>query len=133
MLVDFDETFGDGVQVIEDGAMLDDNVGMAEFVAMEIAEDGSGIDAAVDAEQGHAHALAIAVRKGPEAAMRIAVLRTDSGMHDEGSIRGDGEDFFLEQLFAASNDEVRFAAADELLHLRRIGGVGNKPLHRIGQ
>src|SRR6186997_3470797 len=70
------ERVPDRIEVLDHGALLDDDVRIAAFVviagAMQI--DRASIDPGVDAQQGHTHATDIAVRECPEAAVRVAVL-----------------------------------------------------------
>lgn len=78
-------------------------------------EHWAGINTAVDAQQRHAHAIEIAARQGPEAAMGVAILRTNSRMEGIGAMPRELEYFGLQDELAARDDQVRRQRGDERL------------------
>lgn len=119
---DVEQDVTDRVQMVEHDPVLDDHVRFGSRLRLqaEVAEDGAGVDPAVDAQQRHSDVVTIGVRKRPEAAVRIPIFGTDARMHHESPEPGDREDLFLQKGLAPRDDEVRALIPDETL---RVGVV----------
>ena len=93
----------DGVQVVDDGPLLNDDVRVAALVVVQVRVqiDRAGVDPVVHAQQRHADAIQVAIRQRPEAAVRVAVLGADPRVQDERAGSWDLEDLLVEQHLAA--------------------------------
>lgn len=133
-----EEDAADLVKVLDHRAVLNHRVGFADLVdgAGAVQINRTGVDAGVHLQQRHADALEVAVDQGPEAAVSIAVLRTDPGVHDKSPDARDLEDVALEDHLAARDRDVRLQALqerarlfavrirdDDARHRAEIGGV----------
>src|SRR5437588_10106472 len=89
-------------------------------LAMVMSKYRSGINSAIDTKQRHADAVEIVIGKRPEAAMRVAVLGTNSRMHDQGPILRNREDLFFQNELATRNHEIGRRLANKFPSCRRI-------------
>src|SRR5437868_669 len=123
--MNLNQAFRDSIQIVEYSPVLDHDVRLFAFVivAMEVPEYGPGIDSPVDSQQGHSHPFQIMIGECPKAAVGIAILRANSGMHYKRPIPRDCEYLFLEQLLATRDDDIRLRPQDKVAYFGRIGGT----------
>src|SRR2546423_1429769 len=90
----------------------------------EVTEDRPRVDAAVDAQQRHPDALEVVVRERPEAAVRVAVFRTNAGMSDEGAVTRNREDTLGNEALAKCKHHVRSTLLEKGPHMGLVRAVG---------
>ena len=93
----------------------------------EVAEDGPRVDARVDAQQSQPDPVEIAVGERPEAAVGVAVLGGDAGMHHERAEWGDREDPLVQQDAASGQHQVGPCVRHETLCLRTVRAARLQP------
>ncbi len=115
--------------------MLNDNVRITRLVkrAPVVPKDGSGVHALVYLQEGHPNVIQIVLSQSPEAAVCIAVLRTNPWVHDECALRGDQKNAFLQEGLATSNDNVWSAVTNESFAFGGIRAVRVQESCVLGQ
>jgi hypothetical protein len=127
---DLQEFVTQGREVFQNNSVLDDNMRFFYFVKRisVVTKRRSGIDSLVDPEQGHAHFVHVAIGQRPKTSMSIAVLGTNSGVHDNGSLAG------IEKMpsFNKTLQRARTMSGFSFLINASVSGVFGLGILRIG-
>src|SRR5947209_583489 len=84
----------------------------------------ASIDPLVNSQKRHSDSSRVTIGQRPKTSVCVAILRTDSGMHDQCSFGRNGENTLLQDYLASCHNYVWLQALDKRLCFGSIGTAG---------